>query len=68
MGLPAADVRFHSKQLRYDSDVRDDVWNLGPGLRPIVLMQGSDPPRQNDIGMLGQIGLHVKIPLPHRVL
>ena len=34
MDLPAADLRFHSKQLRYDSDVRIDVWNLSLGLRP----------------------------------
>ena len=34
MDLPAADLRFHSKHLRYDSDVRIDVWNLSLGLRP----------------------------------
>ena len=51
MGLPAADMRFHSKELRDESDVWEDVWNLSPNLRPIVLMQGSDPPRQYHIGI-----------------
>lgn len=51
MGFPAADMCFHFQYLRYGSDVWNAVWNLGPDLRPIVLMQGSDPPRQNHIGI-----------------
>ncbi len=56
MGLPAAHVRFQSKHLGYHSDQREEVWNLSPGLRPIVLMQGSDPSGQNDIGILVESG------------
>jgi hypothetical protein len=34
--LRTVDLRVHSTRLRYDSDVRIDVWNLSLGLRPIV--------------------------------